>query len=396
MSKPYIDSLRTKFDELTADVDTILERALDEDREVTEDEKKDIDRIEVLREQLQTSIDRAVASEERSAKVAEKLGRVTPGPTLMRTTAADPVAEILRDFPTVGHWAAAVHRATTYKDPAAMALLERTVAHQITTDNPGLIPRPIVAPLIDLMTNRRRFVVSIGGAKSAPAGEFDRPRVTQHTDVGVQATEKTEVVSRKMLVEKVPVALQTFAGYLNISKQDIRWSQPSILSLVYADFVKVYARQTNTAACTDFNNAQTVTAAVDLDAPTVSTMDTFFATAATNVLNATDEDPTTVWMSVDMRAKLSQLRTPTGMKAYNIPLVGTGGDVEGLTPVVDPRFPVKTLIVGLPEYVECWEDLEGFLSVEEPGLVGQQVGYAGYFDTVLLAAGAFTKAADTA
>jgi hypothetical protein len=64
---------------------------------------------------------------------------------------------------------------------------------------------------------------------------------------------------------------------------------------------------------------------------------------------------------------------------YNVPLInGTTGDLAGIPVTVDPRFAAGTFIVGDDSLVEFWEDLEGFMSVDEPDVLGQLVGYAGY------------------
>lgn len=99
----------------------------------------------------------------------------------------------------------------------------------------------------------------------------------------------------------------------------------------------------------------------------------------------------TIWMSIDVWSKLGGLRSPLGAPLYNLPLTG-GGDVLGLRPVVDPHFEPGVLIIGDPQFAEFWEDLEGFLTVDEPNVLGQMVGYAGYSDFVVVKPDAFLKA----
>ena len=40
--------------------------------------------------------------------------------------------------------------------------------------------------------------------------------MTQNTQVAVQATEKTELVSRKMTITKLLIAAKTYGGYVNV------------------------------------------------------------------------------------------------------------------------------------------------------------------------------------
>ena len=48
------------------------------------------------------------------------------------------------------------------------------------------------------------------------------------------------------------MAAKTFAGHLNISRQDIKWTSPGILQMVFDDFAAVYAITTCAAGCADF------------------------------------------------------------------------------------------------------------------------------------------------
>ena len=66
-----------------------------------------------------------------------------------------------------------------------------------------------------------RPIVSAIGPQDLGTGAWSYARVTQHTQVGVQSAEKTELASRKMLITKTPLAAPTYGGYVNVSRQDI-------------------------------------------------------------------------------------------------------------------------------------------------------------------------------
>src|SRR4029078_11658839 len=101
----------------------------------------------------------------------------------------EPEYDIAREFPTPGDYAVTVHRAMVLREPDAVETLNRATMHQKTTDNPGLIPRPVLGPVISLIDNSRPFVNSCN-RRGLPAGSFDRPTVTQHVAVDEQAAEK--------------------------------------------------------------------------------------------------------------------------------------------------------------------------------------------------------------
>ena len=388
----YLDRLNDEFDELTAGVTMLLERVADEGRDVNDEEQARIDRDDKRRDQLTKAIEDYTAIEEKQGKVAElrrKVGGAIAGPRVERVKEPEPAYEITREFPTAGHYAAAVHAAWVNKDPDALAAIDRVTAHQITGDNPGIIPRPIVGPLINTLSGARPLIASVPN-RPAPAQKFDRPRVDQHVSVEKQTLEKTETASQNMLINPVAVSLETFAGHLNISKQDIRWSQPSILQVVFDDFTRMYGRRTDAGACLDFPAAILQSAA--LSAWTVDAVDAWLRAAFQTVLtNADDAIIDTVWMSTDVWSKLGGVRTVQGNLAFNLP-IGGGGDVLGLRAVLDPHFAIGTLITGEADLAESWEDLEGFLSVDEPSVLGQLVGYAGYLDFVVVQPKGFVKA----
>lgn len=400
----YADRLQAEFDEITTGITTVLERAADAGRDLTDEEQEQITRDDARRDTLQKAIGHYTEIEDRTAKVAALRSRV-PRPTRVaqqERSPDDPEAELLRMFPTPGHYAITMHRATAKRDKVAAGLIERSqeilqeiaraTAHQLTTDNPGLIPNPIVGPVISRLIERRPFIQSIGTGVP-PSQKFDRPKVTQDVEVGKQATEKTETASQKMTTVPVPVTLETWAGHLNISLQDIRWSQPGILSLVYESFAKVYAKRTDKAACTDFAAAITQTQPVaTLDAAGIGAA---LGAAAATIGGADDDkgEPDTIWMSRDLASRIGNLRAVNSSeKLYDIPVIGgTTGSLEGLRVVIDGRFAANTAIVGDSNLVEFWEQLEGFLSVDEPNVLGQLVGYAGYTDTVVLDPTGFVK-----
>ena len=95
--------------------------------------------------------------------------------------------------------------------------------------------------------------------------------MTQHTNVAVQPVgEKNELVSQKMTIAKLTVTANTYGGYVNVSRQDIDWSTPSIMDIVINDLAGKYGVVTEAA----------LGAAVQAAAPTATTIPTGAATSA--------------------------------------------------------------------------------------------------------------------
>ncbi len=380
----YVDRLQDEYDEITSGIDEIMERAASEKRDLTKDEDAQIERDDNRRTELGKSIEHYSGMQQRATKVAALRSQM---PRVQSTTqrVAEPVEEfdLAREIPNAGHWAAMLHGAWVKKDRDAIALLERATAHQMVADNPGLVPQQIIGPVVDRLRAMRPLVQSVS-TETPPGPKFDRPLVTQHVEVGGQVVEKDLTASQKMIVGNVPITLQTHAGHLNLSKQDIRWAQPNILNLVFQSFTKIYARRSDKAACSTFVTKVTQTQEIE-GAPgtyTPSAIDKALGSVGTTIAGPEGDNGELnhIWLSRDVGIALASLRNAnTGQKVYNIPLInGTSGDLDGIPVTIDPRFAAATFIAGDDSLVEFWEDIEGFLSVDEPDVLGQLVGYAGY------------------
>lgn len=376
----YLDRLTDQFDEIVSANDDMLTRAANENRDLSDDEQKIIDRDNARAEELRKSIEYHAGIEETRAKVAGIRAKVPASP-IQRSNAAPKAAEAPKPtdlFPTVGDYIVTVARAMR-GDSGAAELIERATEHQTTADNPGIIPRPIVGPVITAVDNDRPFINSIS-RKPLPAGSFDRPVITQHVAVGPQAAEKTLTESRKLLIGKLPVTAVTYAGHLNISRQDIKWSQPGIMQIVAEDFAHEYAVETDGAAALEF-------VATPTGAPvTVATTDAAGITAAifeaaANVMSGGQGRPLpdTLWVSPDIWGTLGSLVNSNGTLVFpSVTPTSNAGNLLGISLVVDPAFPTGTAILGPARYVEWFEDIDGLIQVAEPDVLGQLVGYAGY------------------
>jgi hypothetical protein len=101
--------------------------------------------------------------------------------------------------------------------------------------------------------------------------------------------------------------------------------------------------------------------------------------------------PDTFWLSVDVWAELGGQLSSNGVPSWPGLEPGViGGTIGGFKAVVDPYFPPGTGIIGRGALVEYYEDLDGFLAVDEPDVLGQLVGYAGFEATLNTAPDTFS------
>jgi hypothetical protein len=282
-----------------------------------------------------------------------------------------------------------MHRAMVNRDPDAMAAIERATAHQTTADNPGLIPRPILGPVLNFLRTVRPFINSVTN-RPLPTGKFDRPVITQHVAVGKQAAEKDLTASQKMTIGTLPATAATYAGHLNISRQDVKWTSPSILQIVFDDFAAIYGDVTDDDACAQF------VASITGAAVPVAGWDAFNAAiygGAATSLSAGGVFPDTLWVSPDVWVGMgSQVNANTGLPIFpSLSVTSEAGNPLGLRLVVDAHFDAGTMVMGPSRYAEWYEDVDGLMQVGEPDVLGQLVGYAGYGAFLNVRPEAFTK-----
>jgi hypothetical protein len=387
----YLDRLNAQYDEIRDGIEAVVNRAADDNRDVTDAEQGQVDRDRSRLDDLRQAIEHYTGLETAHAKVAD-LRRSAPVAPAQTRTGADPAEEydVAREFPTMGHYAITLHRAMVHKDPEAREAIERATAHQTTADNPGIIPRPILGPLLNFLSTGRPFISSITNRPLA-SGKFDRPRITQHVAVGKQAAEKSLTESQKLLIDSMPVTAATYAGHLNISRQDVKWTSPNIMQIVFDDFAAIYAQVTDNDAADAFvaSIAQAAVPVADWSELRAG----LFAGSATS-LAAGGVFPDTLWASPDVWADMggAQVGADHNLPAFpNLSVTSQAGNPLGLRLVVDANFAAGTLVMGPSRFAEWYEDVDGLMQVGEPDVLGQLVGYAGYGAFINVRPEAFTK-----
>jgi HK97 family phage major capsid protein len=290
---------------------------------------------------------------------------------------------------------------------AAARIQARVVADQKTSDTTGILPTPIVGTVVNLIDANRPLITSLGGARAlagVPGSTFTRPKITQHTLVGVQAGEKTQLPSQKMTIAPVSFTKATYGGTVDISRQDIDWTSPSAWDILVRDLANVYAVQTETAVAAAFKTAATHAAVVVATNTLADWTKALYLAAADSYVNGLMM-PDRIWCSLDVWAALGALvdvgrvvfpadsavggDSSSGLDAGGSSLASFRGDILGLPRIVVPTFPAGTCIVGPSALFEVYEEVIGLLSVIEPSILGVQVAYGGYVAFGSLAGPAF-------
>jgi hypothetical protein len=383
--------LHGEIEERKAFIDGVVDEATTKGRDLEDKELELItrakDRIEFLAGQLEPLRESIRLSRDSAAKHAE-FSQLTRRP--------EPAAP---EYRSAGEWVIDQWKSGLGDEEARqrMQYFARAAAHQLTTDNTGIIPEPIVGSVLNFI-DAARPIVSALGTNAVPSKSFTRPKVTQHTDVGPQATEKTELVSRKMLITETQVIMATYGGYVNVSRQNIDWSTPSIMDLVINDLAAQYAIDTETATYNALNTAATDGPDVPL-APDAGDVAAALWGAAGLAFGAM-KGAGRLFLAVgpDMLGVFGGLFAPvnpqnaqsTGFSAGNI-ASGQVGSISGIPVVLSTAVANDVALLVNTAAAEVYEQRIGSLQVTEPSVLGVQVAYAGYFAPVVLEPGGVVK-----
>jgi HK97 family phage major capsid protein len=385
-----IAQYQTELEERETFINQLLEQA--QGRDLNEHESELISnatgRMSVLNklvEPLRETARVTMESRSRMAEIARDLAVARDPKSLERTTV---------EYRSAGEYLVDYWRAGVGHEDARdrMALYTRAAAHQTTADNLGIIPNPIVGPVLNYIDSSRPLVTVLS-PRPVPGGRFTRPRVTQHTQVGEQTAEKTELASRKMIIDSTPVDMNTYGGYVNVSRQNIDWSVPSIMDLVVNDLAAQYAIQTEGVTAGVLSAAATATTGGTIDdtSDAAAVSAALWAAAAAAFSAMPGAGRLVLAVSPDMLGVIGGLFAnvnPTNAisQGFQAGDFGSGvmGNVSGITVVMSAAFPAGTALVINTAAAEVYEQRIGALSVTEPSVLGVQVAYAGYFAAIVL------------
>jgi hypothetical protein len=278
--------------------------------------------------------------------------------------------------------------------------LQAAAGDIITSDTPGLLPIPVLAPLVQDI-NFLRPVVQAIGARAYPDGgaskTFVRPTITTHTSVAAQANELDAASATTMVIAANTVTKTTLAGQVTLSVQDIDFTSPAAMQLILNDLMGEYMITADDFAADALLAAASNQGGWD---GTLSDLLTLIYGAAQSISNGRNWLPTHMFVSVDVWAQLGKLADSTGRPVF--PLIANGlsgqnalgaqsatswtGNPLGLELIVDSNFAAKTIVItrvgqGAGDAFEFYESIRGLMSVEVPATLGRTMSFHGYVST---------------
>ena len=340
----------------------------------------------IMIESVETPVEVAAAVDKLWAKPAREFAMPTPG-------------EYLAALHIGGDTLINVQQAARAAASKRQSALQAAAGDILTTDTPGLLPVPVLGPLFQDL-NFVRPVVTAFGARAMPATPsktFIRPTITTHTSAATQ-TENAAASATTMVIASNTVTKTTVAGQVNITQQDMDFTDPAAMNLILNDLAGEYMIATDNIAADALVAGKTASgstwtvAATDPTSLIASIYD-----AAREIAEDSNFFPTHLCVSPDVWELIG--RQLDGDKR---PLLGYNGggmttmnsignttglqyssqNVYGLNMVVDNNFAALTMLVVYAPGFEIYEAQQGVLSVQNPGgVLSRNFSYYGYFST---------------
>jgi hypothetical protein len=312
-------------------------------------------------------------------------------------------------LPSAGEWMAAYHQGgetfakvnqsvTDWKNEN-QSTYEAAAGDVATTNTPGLLPVPVLGPLVQNI-NFVRPVVNRLGARAYPDGgaqkTFIRPTITTHTTAAAQAAEFDAVSATTMVIASNTISKTTVAGQVSLSMQDIDFTSPAAMQLIMADLMGELMYKTDDIAADALLTAATSSGVWDLSSTDL--MKSIYD-AAVDVSNGTNFFPDTLFVSPDVWGQLGQCVDGSNRPIFpyvspGAGLVGqnslgggnattwVGSNPLGLEIVVDSNFAAKTMIItNASKAFEYYESIRGIMSVEQPATLSRLFSVHAYVST---------------
>lgn len=352
----------------------------------------------------------------------EPMSEVT-APAVEATIPTAPIfAQAKKEFvlPSAGEYMAAYHiggdtfaninKSVAEYTASKKTALQAAAGDVLTTDTPGLLPVPVLGPLVQDL-NFIRPVVEALGARAYPDGgaskTFIRPTITTHTSVAAQANELGAASATTMVIASNSISKTTLAGQVTLSVQDIDFTSPAAMQLILNDLMGEYMIASDNLAADNLLTAANSSGVWD---GTVADLLKSVYDSAVDISNGRNFTPTHMFVSPDVWGQLGQLADTTGRPVF--PFIGAGltgqnalgnataaswnGNPLGLQLVVDSNFAAKTMIItrvgqGSGDAFEFYESIRGLMSVEVPATLGRTMSFHGYVSTFAAIGGMIRK-----
>jgi Caudovirus prohead serine protease len=282
-------------------------------------------------------------------------------------------------YASFGAYARAKFDAGATFDAGYERIIQAAWTDQTTADITGIVPEQWMTDLVDLMGAVTPTVQAFSQRPLPAAGMVvNEPRVDQGPDVGVQAVEKTEIASRKVLIAPVPFNVATYAGGQDISIQALLRSDPSYFDELMRLYAKEMAVQIETDAA-----AAVLAGATNATPITGATLNEAIVDASAAVFTRTFQLPTVAVLGVNLWIGMGKAEGTDGRPLFpgvspanpvgSFSVTTPGGQVRGLTYYVSPSMNPDSGVIGITDAFRTRLGPIGTLSADVPSKLGRDV-----------------------
>lgn len=246
---PYLKRLQDQYNSLKTSIEGLQNRAVSDNRDLTEDELRSVNEQSETAKSLYGQIETLMEIETRNSKVAELASKV--GGESQTENRALGVTAQERD---PGHYVkngshsffGDMYRAKSLgDDDASLRLTQHNRALSTGTNGPGVVPPKWLTEEFELLARQGRALSN--AVRNIPLGDDPRPltlpKQTAGTDAEVteQASENTAVEDDDAWDSDVDtVTPKPTAGLQIVSRQMLDMSSPAIDQLIYGDLIAAY------------------------------------------------------------------------------------------------------------------------------------------------------------
>ncbi len=264
---------------------------------------------------------------------------------------------------------------------AELAELFRTLEDVTVAENEGLFPPSLVDELSGNIRILRPFLSSTREVQAPATGtSIQVPKITQHTEMGVQSVEKAAVASRALKTDADTYNMVTIAGAVDVSLQFIKRGSPAANQLIWEDMQNQYAQVSESLALDALLDEAAVVEGGTLDPEALA-----IGAAWGNAYSAMNIGPDTLWLGtsalsafIDAKADGSNAPLYGSIQANLTAAGGISGTISGLRIVHVPQLTEVDAIVG-PSRGFAWvEDGTYRLETDNPELAGRDLGLVGF------------------
>lgn len=352
-------------------------------------------------------------STEETPEMSEAVEASAPTPEAVPTGVV--FAQPKREFamPTPGEYMAAMHIGgdtfAKVRDAYVNAVAKDQSAFQfaagdeVLSDVPGLLPTPVLAPLVQNL-NFIRPTFELFGPRALPMGagkSFIRPTIQSHTSANTQSANLDPVSAQTMVIDDNLVDRITVAGQVTLSMQSIDFTSPAAMGLILQDLQGEYLLATDAIAVDGLDNGA-INNTIAWDGTTGESLQAAIYSAAYEAAIATRFNVDTLvcsaaaWKAMgslvdDVNRPIFPAVGAPGLGGYNTLGAGDASRWSGMNPlglniVVDPQLdisgiPHKMFVVNSQRGFETYESQRGLLSVDIPGELARKFSFFGYAAT---------------